>query len=129
MKQWIGRWLIVVSLLHSVVAVAVFGGVYFPIIKRGVFNTVGTDPMTAAAVWFVLFGAMLFTFGLAIAELEKSSIRQFPKSIGWCLLAIGIVGIILMPVSGFWLVFPPAIAVLIRTELLTGTELLGTEPN
>ena len=129
MKQWIGRWLIVVSLLHSVVAVAVFGGVFSSIIKRGVFNTVGTDPMTAAAVWFVLFGAMLFTFGLAIAELEKSSIRQLPKSIGWSLLAIGIVGIILMPVSGFWLVFPPAIAVLMRTELLTGTELLGTEQN
>ena len=114
MKKWIGRWLIIVAVLHSVVAVVYFGGVYVSIVKRGVFDTVGTDPMTAAAVWFFLFGAMLLVCGLAIAELERSATNQLPKSIGWCMLAMGVVGIILMPVSGFWLVFPPAIAVLNR---------------
>lgn len=119
MKQWIGRWLIGVSAIHTVVAVAVFSEVLVSIVKRGVFNTVGADPMTGAVVWFVLFGAMLFVCGLAIAALEKSASGQLPKSIGWSLLAMGIAGVTLMPASGFWLVFPPAIAVL-RTKVNAG---------
>lgn len=116
MKRWIGRWLIVVSALHTVFAVVVFGEVLASVFKRGVFNTVGADPMTGAVVWFVLFGAMLFVCGLAVAELEKSSSGQIPKSIGWSLLAMAIIGVTLMPASGFWLVFPPAIAVLVKKE-------------
>ena len=116
MKNWVGRWLIAVSVIHTIFAVAVFGEVLASIIKRGVFNTVGGDLMTAAAVWFVLFGAMLFIGGLAISALEKASPARLPKSIGWSLLVLGIVGVTLMPASGFWLVFPPAIAVLVAKE-------------
>ena len=116
MKHWIGLWLIVVSAVHTVFAVAVFGDALASILNRGVFNTVGTDPKTGAVVWFVLFGAMLFVCGLAVAELEKSSSGQIPKSIGWSLLAMAIIGVTLMPASGFWLVFPPAIAVLVKKE-------------
>ena len=114
MKNWVGRWLIGVLAIHTVFAVAIFGEVLASIVKRGVFNTVGTDPMTGAVVWFVLFGAMLFVCGLAVAELEKSSLSRLPKSIGWGLLAMAVVGITLMPASGFWLLFPPAIAVLLK---------------
>ncbi|NJL42833.1 MAG: hypothetical protein HC935_04625 [Pseudanabaena sp. SU_2_4] len=50
----------------------------------------------------------------AVAEFEQFSSTQLPKSTGWGLLALAIVGVTLMPASGFWLVFPPAIAVLVR---------------
>jgi len=50
MKQWVGRWLIGVSALHTVYAVAVYGEALASIVKRGVFNTVGADPHTAAVV-------------------------------------------------------------------------------
>lgn len=114
MKPWVGRWLVAVSAVHTVFAVAVFGEVLASIVKRGVFNTVGADPMVGAVVWFVLFGAMLFVCGLAVTTVEKSSSGELPKVIGWSLLVLAIVGVVLMPASGFWLVFPPAIAVLVR---------------
>ena len=114
MKRWVGRWLMGIAAIHTAFAVAVFGEVLASIVKRGVFNTVGADPMTGAVVWFVLFGAMLFVCGLAVAELEASSPNPLPRSIGWGLLAMGVVGITLMPASGFWLVFPPAIALLLQ---------------
>ena len=117
MKQWVGRWLIGVSALHTVFAVAVFGEVLASIYKRGVYNTVGGDARTAAVAWFVLFGVLMFICGLAIATLEKSSSRPLPKSIGWSMLALGVAGVTLMPVSGFWLVFPPAIAVLFKKAI------------
>jgi hypothetical protein len=113
MKQWIGRWLIVVAAIHTIFAMAVFGDVLLGIFKRGVFNTVGTDARTAGVVWFVLFGAMLFVGGLAIAALEKT-LMPIPIVIGWGLFFICVAGVVLMPASGFWLAFPPAIALLVR---------------
>jgi Family of unknown function (DUF6463) len=113
MKQWIGRWLIVVAAIHTIFAMAVFGDALLGIFKRGVFNTVGTDARTAGVVWFVLFGAMLFVGGLAVAALEKASM-PIPKSIGWSLFFICAAGVVLMPASGFWLAFPPAIALLVK---------------
>ena len=117
MKQWIGRWLIGVSAIHTVFAAVVFKDVLTTIVERGVWDTIGEDPMMGAVAWFVLFGLVLFISGLAIAELEKSSSRPLPKSIGWSLLALGIVGVALMPASGLWLAFPPALAVLLRKAL------------
>lgn len=132
MKQWVGRWLIGLSVLHTVFAVVVFGEELASIIKRGMFNTVGSNPMTGAVVWFVLFGAMLFICGLAVAEIEKSSSVQIPNVIGWSLLVMAIIGVTLMPVSGFWFVFPPAIAILVKkatTKLVALTGGCQSRPN
>ncbi|GLR12065.1 hypothetical protein GCM10007907_08550 [Chitinimonas prasina] len=114
MKQWIGRWLIGVAVIHTVFGVVVFGKELLGIVQRGVFDTVGTDPMTGAVVWFVLFGAVLFICGQAVSRLEASSPAGLPKGMGWSLLALGVLGVVLMPASGFWLVFPPAIAMLVK---------------
>jgi len=64
MKQWIGRWLMGVSIIHTIFAFVVFQNVLISLIQRGVFNTVGNDPMAGAVVWFVLFGVVLFICGL-----------------------------------------------------------------
>jgi hypothetical protein len=113
MTHWIGRWLIGVSILHTLFATVVFHKTLLIIVQRGVFNVVGTDPMIAAVVWFVLCGAAMFIGGLAISALERAS-GTVPKSIGWSLLVYAIIGVVLMPASGFWLIFPPAIAVLLK---------------
>ena len=113
MKHWIGRWLIAVAVIHTLFAIVVFRSVLFSIIQRGVFNTVGNDPMTGVVVWFVLFGAVLFICGLAVSALERSS-PNLPASLGWSLLALSVLGVVLMPASGFWLAFPPALAILLR---------------
>lgn len=114
MKHWIGRWLIAVSVIHTAFAFFVFHSVLLSIVQRGVFNTVDNDPMTAAVAWFFLFGVVLFICGLAVSALEQSSANRIPKTLGWSLLALCTLGVILMPESGFWLVFPPALAILLR---------------
>jgi len=114
MKHWIGRWLIAVSIIHTVFAAVVFDNVLVSIIRRGVFNTVGNDPMTGAVVWFVLFGVALFICGLAVSALERSN-SPLPRSLGWSLMVLVALGVVLMPASGFWLAIPPAIAILLRS--------------
>lgn len=113
MKQWIGRWLMGVAILHTLFAFMMFGKVLTGVVQRGIFNAVGSDAVVGTVVWFVLFGGLLFICGLTVAVLEKVS-TSLPKSLGWGLMGLGTLGAVLMPASGFWLVFPPAIAVLMR---------------
>jgi hypothetical protein len=113
MQRWIGNWLMGVAVLHTAFAAAVYGGVLRDIGARGVFNTVGSDPLTGAVAWFVLFGVLLFACGLAVAALERAG-APMPRALGVCLLVLTVLGVVLMPASGFWLAFPPAVALLLR---------------
>jgi hypothetical protein len=40
-----------------------------------------------------------------------------PRFLGWTLLAFAMAGIVLMPVSDFWLLLPPAVGILVRRGL------------
>lgn len=111
MKNWTGTWLIAVAILHILTTIAGLHAPLQQLIDHGVFNTVGpgTDPLMGLAVWSLMFGGALLVCGLAIRALEKSSPAPLPKTIGWSLLALAVCGVIVMPASGFWLAFPPAL--------------------
>jgi Family of unknown function (DUF6463) len=113
MKHWIGRWLMGVAIIHISIAVVVHHQVLFLIGERGVFNTVAGDAVVGAIVWSIFFGVVAFIGGLTVNALEKSS-NVLPKSLGWSLLTLAIAGVVLVPVSGFWLIFPPAASILWR---------------
>lgn len=116
MRYWKGTWLMGVAITHTGFSVAVFGNELRVVAARGVYDSVGTDPMIGAVVWFVLFGAVLFIYGQAVAKLEQATRGELPKPLGWSLLALASLGVVLMPASGFWLAFPPAIAVVTRKQ-------------
>jgi len=111
-RSWIGHWLMAVAALHTVFAALAFGKVYTGVWQRGLFNSVGGDPLTAAAVWFLLFGAPLALLALAITPLERSGDVSTLRRLGGGLLATALLGICLMPASGFWLALPPALVML-----------------
>lgn len=114
MRHWIGRWLIGVAIMHTLVGLAFFHQELAGIVQRGVFNSIGSNPSTRLAVWFFFFGATLALAGLTIHTLETSSTAPLTKPIGWSLLALTTTGIILIPASGFWLALPPALAILFK---------------
>lgn len=111
---WIGHWLLAVAALHTLFALVFLREPLLGIVQRGVFDTVGQDPMTATAVWFLLFGAVLALQALAITALERSGDGRALGRQGWGLLALSVVGVVLMPDSGFWLALPAAIALIRR---------------
>jgi len=112
MKSWKSKWIIGVAAGHTIYALIYFGNDYISLYDKGIFDSVDT-PQIAAAVWFFLFGQVLFLVGLIMSKLEKSNRGLLPKSIAYNLLALTILGILLMPASGFWLIFPPVIAILL----------------
>lgn len=81
-------------------------------LRGGLFNTVKGMTL-AATTWFFLFGLSLALMAVPLHALEKAGVA-LPKSFGWGLLGLAALGVLLMPDSGFWLVFPPAFAILLR---------------
>lgn len=116
MRIWIGRWVMGVAILHTLFALLLLNRSLLVVLERGVFDAVGNDVKIGVAVWFVLFGAVLFILGLALSALEKAMAGALPASLGWSLFALAVIGVVLMPASGFWLAFPPAVAILWRAR-------------
>lgn len=114
-RAWIGHWLMAVAILHTLFALLVFRPVYADLLRRGLFDTVGQDPMRAAAVWFLLFGAAFAALAHAVHVLERMGGQHAAlRRLGAALLAMCVAGIVLMPASGFWLGLPAAAALLAK---------------
>lgn len=111
-KIWIGRYLISVAALHTIAAFLIYGQVFMDIIARGVFNAINRDPLRSAAIWFLLFGGPLLLLGITIHSLESKPGFTEASGLGLGILLCCILGVILMPVSGFWLAMPAAIALM-----------------
>ena len=120
MKPWIGWWLVVLSLVHIVYAAIVFGPVLRTMFERGVVNTGESDPMAGLATWFVFCGHAWLMLGLALLALGAKPAAASPRIIGWVLVFGAVVGVVLIPNSGMWLLFPPAIGVLINAHRPAG---------
>ncbi|WP_372771619.1 DUF6463 family protein [Pseudoalteromonas sp.] len=115
MKAWISKWLIFVSAGHTVVGIMFFGSIYNEMLSNGLLSSVNSEK-TALAAWFILFGFLLFITSLAISVIEKNDALKIPNIIGVSLLVLTTLGVVLMPVSGFWLVYPAAIAIIYKNK-------------
>jgi len=56
----------------------------------------------AAALWFAVKGALLVIVGVLARGYERLG-RSLPSGPGWLLAAVGLVGGLIAPVSGFWI--------------------------
>jgi hypothetical protein len=110
-KNWIGKWLVAVSVLHTAFAVVAYGKVYASMAASGIVGSGLRSPLNSAASWFLLFGLLTLALGLVASAFERTG-QSLPRAVGVVLLALAALGVVLMPASGFWLVLPPALALL-----------------
>jgi len=107
-----------VALGHTAVGIAFFGSVYRELLAKGLYNSISSEK-AGLAVWFALFGVVLFVVGMLISALASSS-SSIPKSVGIALFLLTVLGVVLMPVSGFWLMFPTILVILLKKAPGTG---------
>jgi len=113
-RPWIGHWLMAVALLHTLVSALLFGPTLQAMWRQGLFKTVGGDALRGAVSWFVLFGFLLALLALAITALERQQQNQALRRLGWGTLTLTVLGLLLMPFSGFWLALPAALALMLK---------------
>lgn len=97
----------------------------------GFFNAV--DPNVAfstfyreTAFWHLMFGLMALILG-GLIHWTQARTGVMPGFLGWSLLALCVVALVLMPVSGFWIVLPQAVLMILvsrrgRTGAVAETE-------
>lgn len=120
MKTWRGAFIVAVAGAHTAFTAVVASGVAFtPEMMQAAGGSAPLTRMTPgfgsaepfdlpalAFFWSLCFGAAIGLFGLAIRALERRG--PVPRSLGVALLALSLVGGVLAPASGFWLLLVPA---------------------
>jgi hypothetical protein len=110
-----GYLLIAISIIHVLVGGWIFATPLTDIVQNGLFNTVAPDPFAPYfdredAFWFMMVAPLLFTIG-QLCCWAKSQEIVLPGFLGWNILAVSTVGIFFEPISGLWLLIPPAILI------------------
>ena len=116
MRNINGSLLIAIGILHCIVGV--IGGLDYlgEIGQAGFFDSIGSEYPRIAVFWFMFSGFLLILFGQLARSVERSQRRQLPQFVGWELLVISIIGAILIPISGFWLLMALAINIIIAAK-------------
>lgn len=114
MQYWKSRWILVVASLHTIYVFVVFGDSYLSMLAKGLWQSMGS-PRDAVATWFFVFGLLLFVLGFALEAMEKAEV-SIPKSALGMLWLMTILGVVIMPASGFWLLFASLIGFSLPTK-------------
>jgi len=117
-----GYLLLIISIIHILVGVWLFAGPLADIIRNGGFNAVAPNPFAPYfdredAFWFMMISPLLFTLGQLCCWAQAQKII-LPAFLGWNLLAISTVGVVLEPISGFWLLMLPAFLIVAASRQL-----------
>lgn len=117
-----GLALVAIALLHSLVGLiwpelVGFGNIWPDIAAAGVVDVAKPEALRIwGYYWFLLSGFLLMLFGGLCHWIEHHLSCSLPAFAGWGLLVIALFGIGLDLDTGFWLVLPVAINVLIAAR-------------
>lgn len=107
-----GYLFLTTGLLHTLLGV-VEGYPYLgAIVGDGIVSTVSASPERGAAFWFLVAGFGFILSGLLALGYD----RPLPASFGWVLLVLSVVGKLLIFPSGFLLVIPQAVYILVASR-------------
>lgn len=103
---WIGKWLFAVGVIHSVFGFVFMRGTLAVLWSERIWNTVNGQPRREAVFWFLLTGFLLLIVGVLVDVLERSGLA-IPWFVAWSFAFSAVLGAVVMPISGLWLLFPP----------------------
>lgn len=91
------------ALLHTIIGLYFFRDPLLSWIQAGIFNAIEPHFDRAAAFWFLLAGWFIFLLAQLVRYLEQQHLN-LPRTFLLSWIALGIIGMVAMPVSGFPLV-------------------------
>lgn len=108
MKKWIGKVIILIGVIHLIFGFITFRAAWAEMLQQGFFNTVAGHLGHNIAFWFIAFAFLTLILGGLIDWCEGNK-QPLPRFLGWSLLALSFSGVVMMPISGWWLLLIPAI--------------------
>ncbi len=120
-RRWIGRWLAAVGIVHSLFGVIFMHGALAVLWQEGLFNTINGQPEREFPFWFIFTGLLMIILGALVDRNEALAI-ELPSWLGWSLLALVGICLVVMPISGAWLIVPPTVGAIARSRARAGHD-------
>lgn len=114
MHAWIGKAFVFIGIVHSIFGFVIFRSTIADFIGDGILNSVSGRPDREVAFWFLFFGFLGIITGILTDWCERT-FGLLPDFLGWALFAFAAAFVIIMPKSGAWMVFIPAIGAIWRS--------------
>lgn len=115
---WIGKWLFAVGVIHLSFGVIFMHTTLALLWSEGLVNTVNGQPRREAVFWFLCAGIMLLLVGVLVNQAEREGLA-IPRFVTWSIAALTLIGVVVMPISGIWLLIPPAAGMVFRRRQST----------
>lgn len=119
MKRWVGRWIILVGVIHCIFGAVIFFEPLSEIVRDGLWNAVDGYPGRPLAFWFEFTGLLTILFGATIDQVERDR-NSFPAFLGYGFALMTVLAILTMPVGGGWLLVPAAIGLFLKRAKVHG---------
>jgi hypothetical protein len=107
-----GYLILITGVLHILLALVEGYPQFIEMARDGLINTVTVSSEREVAFWFLVTGVGFFLTGLLALGYE----RPLPASFGWGLLGLSLVATFLIPFSGFPLLVPQALYILVMSR-------------
>ncbi len=105
--KWLGPVMIAMGIGHALIGLVLFHDAFMAIVREGIINTIqppgyGTEPDydRIAFFWLMVFSPVLSMLGQITARAIARGAADILRVVGWNLLGIGIVGTMVLPLSG-----------------------------
>ena len=107
-----GYYLIATGIIHNALGLIMGREVLLNILKDGFFNSINMETDRNAIFWFLFTGFFFMITGKLMQDYLSTIQKPLPKTLGYYLLALAVVGCAVMPVSGIWLAIPQALIII-----------------
>ena len=114
-RRWVGMAVVAIGIIHVLFGVVVFRGTLVEILRDGIVNTVNGQPDRELSFWFIIFGILTILLGALIDWCEANA-PMLPRFLGWSLLGLTGICVLIMPLSGGWLLVVPSIGAITRSK-------------
>lgn len=122
MKAWVGKSVVAIGVAQCLFGVVVLGDLLLPAVREGLFDTIGVSspPERNMAYWFLLLGVMTLMLGGLMDRMERAGVGT-PGFLPWGFLGLAVVGCVMSPASGFWLLWVPTVGLFLRRRSARAT--------
>ena len=110
---WIGKWLFAVGVIHLSFGIVFMHETLALLWSERLWNTVNGQPIREAVFWFLCTGIVLLIVGVLVNQVEREGLA-IPRFVTWSFAGLVVVGVVVMPISGIWLLIPPAAGMVFR---------------
>lgn len=111
--RWVGLSVVGLSAAHLLYAGIVYFEAWRDIAGRGIFDAGESSAEAGFAVWFTLCGLSWWVLGWSWLASSASRPDIARRIVATSMLVLVLVGIVLIPASGFWLMLPLALALFV----------------